>query len=565
MVTKSRAFLLVLFVSLCGTIALLNSNFLRFTQVAVDSDITDGDTPHLSGKRRHRKTNIRDLKLKELFEAGENAKQVNQKKKKVNYTYSQNSKQNPKSQVELIFNKNLNRNLAKSHNTTVGNIQDIITHSKTGSIRSGKKQSINDRPSKDRKHASRDHYGVGGKCPDVLDLMLKGKWKQRRMTEEEQAEMREYFLKTRKQRGLPLNLEREDGLCGNITFPHPNEKWRAICDPDGPTPCCYKTACVSKPVKDCACDGCYDMRAHIHAEFSAWRTEDARCQPKKMSVEEACKVLKGSTVYFMGDSLVCHFYAAFLIAARGDDQDGAFRPAVSEGTREECRGKYMFPYGTRCTHFIDFRASLCNSTASAAFFHHFGHTKNSTAKILKEVSYLRNRPRTLLVLGMGLWYSLDSRKVKERILLPLLQYLSSPGGSQGQGHHQNISGSSDLTLPDNSNNGKVESPDSPNNWNFISGDGTGPRKPRVLWASIHAPGILKSPLYQSQMYPYVVKYNEDIRELLQAWKVPVFDTVNMTSQGLMSHDGTHYGLGVNMMKATVLLHYLSELGDRDEW
>ena len=59
----------------------------------------------------------------------------------------------------------------------------------------------------------------------------------------------------------------------------------------------------------------------------------------------------------------------------------------------------------------------------------------------------------------------------------------------------------------------------------------------------------------------MIEFNRRMKEYLQPRGVDVFDVFNLTL-GLHSYDGTHYGAGVNMMKAQLLLNYLRELNHR---
>ena len=59
------------------------------------------------------------------------------------------------------------------------------------------------------------------------------------------------------------------------------------------------------------------------------------------------------------------------------------------------------------------------------------------------------------------------------------------------------------------------------------------------------------------VYDKIIQYNQEMRRFLEPFEVPVFDTFNLTV-GVHSYDGTHYGFGVNMMKAQLFLNFLDE-------
>ena len=83
-------------------------------------------------------------------------------------------------------------------------------------------------------------------------------------------------------------------------------------------------------------------------------------------------------------------------------------------------------------------------------------------------------------------------------------------------------------------------------------------RPRILWASTHAPGLLKTPRIPEQSAESVQRFNQEMYDFLRDFDVPVFDTYNMTD-GCMSFDGAHYGVGVNKMKVRILFQYWTEL------
>ena len=55
----------------------------------------------------------------------------------------------------------------------------------------------------------------------------------------------------------------------------------------------------------------------------------------------------------------------------------------------------------------------------------------------------------------------------------------------------------------------------------------------------------------------ITSFNENLAKYCQENKIAVFDSFNMTT-GVNSFDGTHFGIGVNMMKVQILLNYLEE-------
>lgn len=82
--------------------------------------------------------------------------------------------------------------------------------------------------------------------------------------------------------------------------------------------------------------------------------------------------------------------------------------------------------------------------------------------------------------------------------------------------------------------------------------------PKLIWASPHAPGLLKSPTYDKQQTEHVVRYNLRVNAIMRSRGIPVLDFFEMTKT-VFSLDGTHYGLGVNEVKAQVFLNYILEM------
>ena len=82
--------------------------------------------------------------------------------------------------------------------------------------------------------------------------------------------------------------------------------------------------------------------------------------------------------------------------------------------------------------------------------------------------------------------------------------------------------------------------------------------PLIVWLPIHAPGSLKPiEFLPSQNQEKIGLFNMAVREYLEPIGVPIFDTFNLTL-GVHSYDGTHYGFGVNMVKAQLFFNFLDE-------
>ena len=136
--------------------------------------------------------------------------------------------------------------------------------------------------------------------------------------------------------GTPKGVQRPDKRCGNLAVGTKGRLFwfRALCDSEGATPCCYNYVCVNRTMDQCTCPDCIDMRRPLHAEYSTWQPTDAACRPRDMRTDEMCQFLGQANLTFIGDSLVRHLYTAFLLMMTGDDQAGAFKPNIPAGRIE---------------------------------------------------------------------------------------------------------------------------------------------------------------------------------------------------------------------------------------
>ncbi|XP_071115266.1 uncharacterized protein [Haliotis cracherodii] len=349
----------------------------------------------------------------------------------------------------------------------------------------------------------------------ILSHLLTGHWKIRPLTKTEDEQISKFLSDTNARYRFPTNYQRTDGLCGNVT--HIKSKaaeWiRALCDPKGTTPCCFNNKCALKSVEECVCPDCYDMRNQKHAEYSTWIPSDTKYVYKEHSPEEACSILNGSTILFVGDSLVRHVYTAMLLVVTGNMKDGAMKDDVPQDIRNTCTRMYMFTEKV-CRLHLKFGLRACNGTVNLELKYFFYASYGPQLK--QSVEKLNSK--SLLFTGIGIHSHYDHKVIQKKFLLPTLKYIENN------------------TRP----------------W------------PKVMWAASHAPGIMKSPMVSSQSYGSVKRFNDNMDPFLRSWKVPVFNTFNMTD-GMASFDGEHYGLGMNVVKANLLLSYLNELKNRGLW
>ena len=127
---------------------------------------------------------------------------------------------------------------------------------------------------------SSEHIQSPQKCPDMEQLAFGHweRWNASRITQSDIEDVNTYHIHQWKRLGIPLSLQREDKKCGNVAYRPGYWVSRANCNPDGPTPCCYDNVCQSKSMADCQCQGCYDLRQEVKAEFADWVPKNKNCK-----------------------------------------------------------------------------------------------------------------------------------------------------------------------------------------------------------------------------------------------------------------------------------------------
>ncbi|XP_071118352.1 uncharacterized protein [Haliotis cracherodii] len=352
------------------------------------------------------------------------------------------------------------------------------------------------------------------RCPSVLQNMTQGHWRTRKLTEDQRRQTEWFYHMALNHKGVPSSLQRHDSRCGDIGYTNVIDFLRAMCSPTGPTPCCYNFKCVNKTEAMCRCKNCWDVRQQIHAEYSTWIPSDPRCQPREYSPRQICQLLNGGTIRFLGDSLVRHIYTGLLMTVRGNFKDGGVRPTESREWNSKCSGMNMFEE-KNCRRQLDAQPkNICTGRVTLSWKKH--ELSRQWTELINDVTESLADRRTLFVVGIGIHEDYNSNKVKLEYLKPTLDRLRKNG-----------------TL-----------------W------------PKVLFVDMSAPGIMKRSDTQSK--PRVLQFNRDMEKFLKVYKVPVLKTFNMTD-GVRSFDGTHYALGVNVVKANILLNYIQELSDSGVW
>ncbi|CAG5114980.1 unnamed protein product, partial [Candidula unifasciata] len=314
------------------------------------------------------------------------------------------------------------------------------------------------------------------------------------------------------QEQIPPSYQRNDGRCGDVSYDQSPQfrhmSFKAICNPKGETPCCYTHKCINVSETDCRCPTCYDERQSIHAEYAQWKPEDDRCMVKNFTSIEACSLLNETTLHFVGDSFIRHVFAAMVVLLT-NNPEGALKNTTP-----------------RSNH-LNTAANISRNASELCISQ---EKKNYT-----DVGQSTNMPDPV-----------SSDFPKSHILKA-----------------ENL---------DISNSSRVRRKADTGNSSLAITSQTSPRTtvdkkpwPRLLWIGAHAPGLLKSSKFSEQTAAGVQSFNKNVYKVLNDFRVPYLDTFEMT-KGIVSFDGTHYGYGINMLKANMLLTYIQhELSSDPDW
>ncbi|GFO39942.1 hypothetical protein PoB_006644700 [Plakobranchus ocellatus] len=357
------------------------------------------------------------------------------------------------------------------------------------------------------------------KCKSVLATMTVGRWVDwKHRSHNKQREQLEYFLHSaRQQHFLPYDLQRSDKSCGNVTFEGWSGKmnnllwFRALCDPDGDTPCCYDNRCEARREDECRCADCFDLRQRIHAELASWIPSDPTCEVHYFTgKEDTCHLLKNMTIYIMGDSFLRHVYISLLALLRSNTYHGPLYKYSPKGMIHACDRNFVF-------------LRMC-------------------------ISWIDRETKECVVLGIGIHddFNFTAISTKEE------EEAEAEAEEEEEEEEEK-----DKETETEREKEKEKEKEKKKEKKKKEGEEEGSRWPEVIWASTHAPGLLKSPRIPSQSKDSIARYNAKTKAMLSTKSVPVFDTFELTKQ-TMSFDGAHFGRGVNDMKAQILLNYILE-------
>lgn len=363
-------------------------------------------------------------------------------------------------------------------------------------------------------------------CHNVLSLMRNARWvKRMTVTAREEIQQSNTELQIRKKRGLPLILHRTDRRCGGKPYflhaPNLDLEIPALCDVTSTAPCCnHKTKWCGAGPNNCNCHRCTDYREEISAELYNWVPFDG-CIFANFTTERACSLTSSrvSRLILIGDSLVRHLFNALMILFTNDKERGSLK-RVQDPKVKNCRGVMQFVDGgkTACHNKtltsipVADETSFCQGKYNFDFALKEYHSMNEAPNILATVRRNINRERTVIAVGVGLHMDLNAETIQTQIMDPLLNIKKSNGAT----------------------------------W------------PYIIWLSVHALGSVKDTNYDvPSKNDRVARFNLSMEKYLSAYGIPVFDTFSLTN-GVRSIDGTHFGMGLNMVKAQLFLNFIQE-------
>ncbi|CAH1786548.1 unnamed protein product [Owenia fusiformis] len=408
-----------------------------------------------------------------------------------------------------------------------------------------------------------------GPCSNVLEALTKGSWKLKNdLSEKDVVE-----LDIRKAlKSKHISLQRDDDQCGNThlytetyfqtLFNTRPVNFRALCDPDGPKPCCYDNICMDKSTLECQCDRCYDLRQEIHAELADWVPDNNQCQVQEFNPQEACDVItkRFNHIVVMGDSLMRHVMAGLLILLRqGPGADSLLHPNTPKEIKQVCTKYYQLLHKQCNNEYIWKSATLCNGNLKLTLAELYSIDVFKKQK--GTISELDLDEKSLIIMGAGLHDDLNSQYMINDYIKPALNEIykertkldEADSNNPVLTRHKHYPSS---VLPQLTNTGS-----SNGNKHYTDNDEndlSSSKRPSVLWSGIHRPGLLKSLHLVQQDVFHVLQYNKDIKEFLGKYCIPILNNEHL-SDGVFSIDGTHYGYGVNVLKAKIIVNYISSL------
>lgn len=363
------------------------------------------------------------------------------------------------------------------------------------------------------------------KQQNILDCLTAGKFvKLDDVNVQDHKRMHKFIQHVWKDMLNLTSIQRPDGKCGNAGFTNNFLSRRALCDPEGPTPCCFKGKCIAAKELHCRCADCYDLRQRIIPELSTWKPDRAnQCQLTNYTSKAACDLLhKHGITYIVviGDSLLRHLYSAIGILLKNDPQTGCLKPDISEQDKKDCAGYAQFTEKKCNTINLQVPMTVCGDKIE---LHHVPAYHIPLVHIaLQAAMEATSRKNSLIILGVGLHHDLNWKLITDLYVRPFVRLL----------------------------NGRRS--DNTSKW------------PLLLWVSPHFPGLLKPPMLTKQDRYTAHNYRYVMEQFLHDNGINSLNTQDLTKDTL-SWDGTHQGFGVNMLLAQFVMNYVDSFDVEKEF
>lgn len=354
----------------------------------------------------------------------------------------------------------------------------------------------------------------------LLDCFTHGAWEfQPGLTREMIRERRQVDKSILENLGFPRELHRDDKRCGqDYPLPSPKFKLASLCDEDSETPCCNElTGMCRKSKEDCTCSYCKDFSKYFAAELADWKPSSQECPFKRFRSDDACSLLNEHAleIAFVGDSFIRHFFVAFSLLVTGDPVTGALKRRLPDEEKQQCSGELQFvDRGKHSCHLKTIQNweefgenKVCNRTAHFKTYLVQAYSIAQRPLAVQAVKNLLGQRASVIVLGVGIHFSLNATNVYREYLTPLLDLIKNHG----------------------------------NGW------------PSLIWANIHrVDNYLVSDTQKN--YSPVEKFNQEMSLFCSAEDIPVLETSRVT-RFIKSNDGLHFGYGGNMAKVQILMNY----------
>ena len=361
-----------------------------------------------------------------------------------------------------------------------------------------------------------------GICNHLLDCYTHGTWEFKPgLTKGMVRERRKVDKGILENLGFPRELHREDGRCGQMNRLFPSGL-ASLCDEESETPCCNEvTELCGNSDDDCLCPNCKDFSQYFAAELAEWKPSSQECPYQRFNSDDACGFLNAqvSELVFVGDSFIRHFFVALSLLITGDPIRGALKSTLSEEEKAQCSGDLQFvDRGKHSCHLKTVKGweefgehQVCNGNALFKSYLVEAYDLSQLSLAMKAVKSLLGKRNAIIVLGVGIHFSLNATQVIEKYLTPL------------------------LSLIKNSGNGR----------------------PLLIWANIHqVDNFLTSDCVKN--YSPVEKFNKEMSQFCRARNIPVLESSRVTRY-IKSNDGRHFGYGGNIAKVQILMNYLNSV------